>query len=155
MGDFKKRRKISRVLAQAKPTITFLSETKLSQCSNQLVRMLNGGKDRCWLEVPAIGASGGLLMMWDADQVDLMDPLLGAYTLSMRCNFLHDNFEGVVTGVYGPNRAKERRQFFHELQDIRGLWELPWLIGGDFNIIRKPEEKNTSCSNTRGMRNFN
>ena len=35
-----------------------------------------------------------------------------------------------------------------------GLWEDPWCLGGDFNIIRFPGERNREGRITRGMITF-
>lgn len=34
--------------------------------------------------------------------------------------------------MYGPNR----NFLWEDLGAIRGLWEDPWCIGGDFNVMR-------------------
>lgn len=130
MGDWKKRRKINRLIHQANPTVIFLSETKMENVPNKIVRLIGGNRDLAKLEIPSQGASGGMLMCWDINQIELLEPLLGAYTLTVRCRFLKHDFEGIITGVYGPNHSRERKEFFKELYAIHGLWNLPWLLGG-------------------------
>ena len=39
-------------------------------------------------------------------------------------------------GVYGPIMKRCRESFWGEVRAIRGLWNAPWCIGGDFNVIR-------------------
>ena len=41
-----------------------------------------------------------------------------------------------------------------ELGAIRGLWEDPWCIGGDFNIICFPSERNRLARLNRSIRRF-
>ncbi|RVW76867.1 Transposon TX1 uncharacterized 149 kDa protein [Vitis vinifera] len=38
------------------------------------------------------------------------------------------------TGVYGPFTRLEREWLWEEVGAIRGIWEGPWCLGGDFNI---------------------
>ncbi|RVX17218.1 LINE-1 retrotransposable element ORF2 protein [Vitis vinifera] len=47
-----------------------------------------------------------------------------------------DGFRWTFSGVYGPTLRKYREVFWEELGAIRGLWNDPWCIGGDFNMIR-------------------
>ncbi|RVW38181.1 hypothetical protein CK203_106220 [Vitis vinifera] len=44
-------------------------------------------------------------------------------------------------GVYGPTVKVEREDFLSELGAIRGLWNEPWCVAGDFNMIRFPFER--------------
>jgi hypothetical protein len=41
-------------------------------------------------------------------------------------------------GVYGPNDDKERRDLWAKLAGLMSWWEMPWCIGGDFNVVRFP-----------------
>ena len=47
-----------------------------------------------------------------------------------------------------------RRKIFGELGAICGLWEDLWCIGGDFNVVRFPEEIRNAPRLTAGMRRF-
>lgn len=35
--------------------------------------------------------------------------------------------------------------FWAELSQVAGLWKHPWLLGGDFTVIRFPNEKRRGC----------
>ncbi|RVX10827.1 hypothetical protein CK203_018354 [Vitis vinifera] len=50
--------------------------------------------------------------------------------------------------------GSEKEEFWEELGAIRGLWEDPWCIGGDFNTVRFPEERRNAPSLTANMRRF-
>ena len=39
-------------------------------------------------------------------------------------------------GVYGPMLNEEKENVWNELGAIRGLWNDPWCVGKDFNVIR-------------------
>ena len=47
-----------------------------------------------------------------------------------------------------------REDLWDELGVIRGLWGDPWCLGGDFNAIRDPRERNIEGSFTHSMRRF-
>jgi hypothetical protein len=45
------------------------------------------------------------------------------------------------TGVYGPQLDEHKIQFLNELRLIRSQCLGPWMIGGDFNLIYRAEDK--------------
>ena len=67
---------------------------------------------------------------------------------------MENDFIWVFIGVYGPTVNGRREEFCDELGAIRGLWGDPWCVGGDFNVIRDPRERNREGSFTQSMRRF-
>ncbi|RVW72019.1 hypothetical protein CK203_054053 [Vitis vinifera] len=57
-------------------------------------------------------------------------------------------------GIYGPTMKRFREFFWEELGAIRGLWNDPWCIGGDFNMIRFPDERRRGGRVSPSMRRF-
>ena len=57
-------------------------------------------------------------------------------------------------GVYGPFTKVERECLWEEFGAIRGLWEDPWCLGGDFNITFLQREKSSQRRITLEMRRF-
>ncbi|RVX01036.1 hypothetical protein CK203_022884 [Vitis vinifera] len=47
----------------------------------------------------------------------------------------------VFTSVYGQFTRVERECLWEEIGAIRGIWEGPWCLGGDFNIILSQSER--------------
>ncbi|RVW36927.1 hypothetical protein CK203_094920 [Vitis vinifera] len=56
--------------------------------------------------------------------------------------------------VYGPVYSTDREDFWDEFGSIRGLWSDPWCVGGDFNMIRFPEECGRGGGLSASMRRF-
>lgn len=95
-----------------------------------------------------------MITIWDKDFVEVIDSLVGDYTLSISCINKADNFEWVLTNVYGPNKPIERDDFWMKLDNASRLWDLPWCLGGDFNVILKCDEKKGCNKITKSMRYF-
>lgn len=85
-----------------------------------------------------------MLLLWDSEEVEVLEELCGAYTLSVRCLLKKQEIECCITGVYGPNAARERKYFLREL----------WIVGGDFNIIRHASEKTRSAKTIKQSENL-
>ncbi len=60
----------------------------------------------------------------------------------------------MFTGVYGPNNDCDRRLMWDELADIHNWWDVPWCVGGDFNVVRFPLERVGSESFSSPMYDF-
>ncbi|XP_059446549.1 uncharacterized protein LOC132178109 [Corylus avellana] len=65
-----------------------------------------------------------------------------------------DNFEWAFAGVYGPNDAGIRSTFWDELGGVMNVWDRPWCVGGDFNVVRNPGERLRATRQTQAMTAF-
>ena len=72
--------------------------------------------------------------------LELMGMEVGLFSISCRFKNVEDGFRWTFSGVYGPIMRSYREFFWEELGAIRRLWNDPWCIGGDFNMIRFPNE---------------
>uniref|UniRef100_A0A2N9H040 Uncharacterized protein n=1 Tax=Fagus sylvatica TaxID=28930 RepID=A0A2N9H040_FAGSY len=57
-------------------------------------------------------------------------------------------------GVYGPNDDRDRRLMWDELAGMRSWWEVPWVLGGDFNVVHFPSERVDSDTSSPAMHDF-
>lgn len=60
----------------------------------------------------------------------------------------------VFSGVYGPNGGEDVDWFLEELDNVKACWSLPQCIGGDFNLLRFPSERNGVASFDSKMTKF-
>ena len=75
------------------------------------------------------------MIYWDKRLLDILDWEEGQFSLSCRFGNVEDEVVWVFTGVYGPFTKVERECLWEEFGAIRGIWEEPCCLGGDFNII--------------------
>jgi len=47
----------------------------------------------------------------------------------------------IVSGVYGPAKEKDKDAFWTHLLHLNSVFDLPWLIVGDFNELESSNEK--------------
>jgi hypothetical protein len=57
--------------------------------------------------------------------------------------------------VYGPTQAADKENFLAELVRMCSHENLPLILGGDYNILRHPSEKNNLNYNARWPFIFN
>lgn len=118
-----------------------LQETKFQCFGGKKARDIWGHKNWEWVHKEALNQSGGILIAWSKDLVEVEEIKMGEFSVSIKCKSVEDSFRWMFFGVYGPNSTDRRGQMWEELEEVNVEWQCPWVIGGDFNIVRYPFEK--------------
>ena len=63
-------------------------------------------------------------------------------------------FQWAFSGVYGLVERRFKEAFWEELGCIKGWWEGPWCLGGNFNKILSPSERARGGNFYPSMRRF-
>ncbi|RVW51618.1 hypothetical protein CK203_066866 [Vitis vinifera] len=100
------------------------------------------------------GTARGVLICWDKRSLEILNWEEGQFSISCRFRNVGDGGIWVFTGVYGPFSREERESLWEEIGAIRGLWEEPWCLGGDFNTILYHSERSRNGKITSAMRRF-
>lgn len=79
---------------------------------------------------------------------------VGEFLISCWFKNCEDNFRWVFSGVYVLTVSRYKEAFQEELGAIRGLWQDPWCVSGDFNISRFPMERDSNSKLSSAMRRF-
>jgi hypothetical protein len=79
----------------------------------------------------------------------------GDFSVKLFVKSKPDGFEWILVGVYGAAQDALKPDFLAEMVRICESETLPMLVGGDFNIIRRQEEKNNDNFNARWPFLFN
>ncbi|XP_077249317.1 uncharacterized protein LOC143888801 [Tasmannia lanceolata] len=122
--------------------------------TESIINKLWGRLIRDWVAKEAVGAAGGIIMIWKCDQITVEEVNIKGFSVSLLLNSSNWTEKWKLTVVYGPARARERIALWTELRDIREQRQGPWMVGGNFNTIRLPEEKNRMALITTSMRNL-
>uniref|UniRef100_A0A2N9EFL4 Reverse transcriptase domain-containing protein n=1 Tax=Fagus sylvatica TaxID=28930 RepID=A0A2N9EFL4_FAGSY len=96
----------------------------------------------------------GILLMWDSRIVEKLEGAVGYFSVSCKFKNVEDHQVWMFTGVYGPNINSDRRLMWDELAGIRSWWDVPWCLGGDFNVVRFPAERVGSTNFSTSMHEF-
>ncbi|XP_068644647.1 uncharacterized protein [Aristolochia californica] len=155
LGSLAKRALIKAALFDVKPKIAILLETKIQSFDYLIVCNLWYDTNPAWANVGAIGHSGGIIVIWDPIAFDAISVIPGQYSIGLQLLDHNLGTSWALAGIYGPTRSRDRASFWEEIFQLVQLWDLPWLIGGDFNATLLCSDKSPSASRTSStMRAF-
>ncbi|RVW16654.1 hypothetical protein CK203_080891 [Vitis vinifera] len=112
------------------------------------------GKNLGWVSLDARGTAGGVLVMWDKRVLEGLEVEVGSFSISCRFRNCEEGFVWVFSRLYGPIKGRERGELWEELAVVKGLWNDPWCIAGDFNVVWFPVETSNGRQMSTTMREF-
>ena len=101
------------------------------------------------------GRSGGMILGVNLLTFDIGQIEEGDFFIRFMLRHKEDDFKFNLISVYGPAQVDFKSQFLSELVRVCSKETLHVIIGGDFNIIRRPDEKNNDNYNDRWPFLFN
>jgi exonuclease III len=117
LGGVEKRKEIRRLVGEKNPFILCVQETKLSVCDDSLCNSLWGDSSCSFSYRPSVGASGGLLIMWDAKEVEVWSSGCQNYVLNIHGRFIRTNEEFYLFNVYAPCEQREKHELWVSLSE--------------------------------------
>ncbi|PWA73502.1 RNA-directed DNA polymerase, eukaryota [Artemisia annua] len=155
MGKVGKVDWIRELCIKEKPVVVGIQETKSRNMDMKMVNNIWGSDDVDYVKKDADGRSGGILLMWDnkvfnKDQV-ISEP--GFVAVLGRWIGVSD-MVGFVN-VYGPRNESDRKALWHRISTVIGIVNACWCIFGDFNEVRRMDERMNTEFSTRGALEFN
>jgi hypothetical protein len=142
-----------RILKSSKATIVCLQETKLIDISFAKLNSFIPSSHSNYTYTSASGSRGGTLTAWNSSLC-----LHQSYNLTFSTTVVLNNNLGMrymITNVYGPVDNARKSDFLTELRTIYCLNDLPWILLGNFNIIRELSDTTATNPNTHSMLAFN
>ncbi|RVX11700.1 LINE-1 retrotransposable element ORF2 protein [Vitis vinifera] len=134
-NDSSKRKVIKAMIRNQKVDLFCLQETKIQTMSEGVVRSLDSGRFLDWGAMDAHGSAGGILICWDKRTLEVLEMEVGHFSISCRLRNVEDGLVWIFTGVHGPFSREDSEALWEELGAIRGIWNDPWCLGGDFNVV--------------------
>ena len=95
-----------------------------------------------FLKVKVENIAGGILTLWNPRKVNILDAEASRNYLSVLIQPVGVMDIFLIKNVYGPQRIDEKLRILNSLAELRSKHEeIPWVLGGDFNIIKSLSEK--------------
>jgi hypothetical protein len=132
-----------------------LQETIIKELDDGCIRRVDPGSCFLWDWVPSVGRSGELISGIKSDRFDVGGRTQGNFILK------HNLWDKVLErkwnllNVYGAPHDKQKEDFMRELAEFCAKNIEPFIIGGDFNVVRFGNEKNKNYHHSRFSDVFN
>lgn len=143
MNSPRKRLALKDYLQKYQVDIVAIQETKKEEFTNRFLRSLSPRLD-LWIHLPSSGASGGILFGGDSNKIEIQSHSIHQFCLDVHFFNKIDRTEWQYTIVYGPTRRHLKKELWKELNTIRQGHTKFWVISGDFNALRTPQDKSGS-----------
>ncbi|KAL4271167.1 hypothetical protein GQ457_13G010790 [Hibiscus cannabinus] len=118
-------------------------------------RRIWGNLKRSLVFSPAIGSAGGLVCSWDPDFLIVTAQVIKSNFIVLFGEIRPRELKIGFVNVYGPSTNAEKREFFSELSDLISSYNIPWILGGDFNVFLHLDEKIGFSYNNASIGIFN
>lgn len=130
-------------------------ETKRQNFEAQFIRNFSPQGFDSFEFLPSNGASGGLITGWKSSIFSGHLIFQNNYAITVKLTAQHNNESWYLTNIYGPCTHNGKRDFIRWLKHFIIPNDENWLLVGDFNIIRKPEDGNKPGGDVNEMLLFN
>jgi exonuclease III len=155
LGDPVKCAVVKDAIAAASPTILCLQETKLASLDPQKQRSFLPSHTSGVAKKDADGSRGGIVTAWDTNSLTLASSHTSCYSLTTVLESTTTNVSLTVTNVYAPADHSLTDDFVADMELLLAVVSGPWLLVGDFNLLRYPHDKNNSNFNSLLTAKFN
>jgi exonuclease III len=135
--------------------IICLQETKCECFDWHFIRKFCPKRFDNFVFAPSVGSSGGILVLWNSAIFDGL--LIESKKIGLRIKFtsVHNNASWMLVCVYGPCQGVDRDNFVSWLYNMSIPSVENWILLGDFNFMRSPENRNKDGGNINDMFIFN
>jgi exonuclease III len=149
LADLAKHRFLAELFREEQINFIALSETRREYFPNHVLKNLCAGRDFLWHTMAPHGRSGGILLGVDLSVFDISAIDEGDFNVKFTLRCKSTDFKFVFYCIYGPAQSQNKGAFLAELANTCSKENLPFLVGGDFNIMRKPEDKSCGDFDTK------
>jgi exonuclease III len=142
-------------VAESGCDIICLQETKREFFDSQYLRNLRPPSFDSFEFIPSVGASGGSIIIWKAHNFVGSLAFQNSFGQSVEfvCRLTGEHW--ILTNIYAPCTHEGKLDFLNWFKNIEMPTETKWLIVGDFNLLRAPENRNKPGGSVTEMFAFN
>jgi len=142
LGGIEKRKEVSQLVREKRPFIFCIQETKCVSFDDLLCKSIWGDANVGYSIQPSLGASGGLVTLWDSSEVEVWSTTSFDHVLMIIGRFSKSNDHFVVLNIYAPCYVSRQRSLWDNISTRLVNYDDENLcICGDFNAVRNVSER--------------
>nr|GEV07216.1 RNA-directed DNA polymerase, eukaryota [Tanacetum cinerariifolium] len=155
LGSKAKKDWIRELNIKHKVSFLTLQETKMADISSFEVKLLWG--NYCFDQIfsEALGSSGGILCVWGSNIFLKEQHIISDNFVALYGTWIPNKMKILLISVYAPQSLSVKRLLWNYLSSLITRWNGECLVMGDFNEVRRMEERWGSVFNARGADVFN
>lgn len=119
-----------------------LQKTKRDSFDLNYIRLFYPPIFDCFEFLPSLGASGGSIIIWKSSSFHGKCIFQNSYASLVELSSLHNDAVWILTNIYAPCTPSGKKEFLAWFKNIQMPSDIDWLIVGDFNLYRNPEDRN-------------
>ena len=158
LGSFKKRREVRQLVREKNPFILCIQETKLAIIDDFVCKAIWGDDCVGYSFRPSLGASGGLVTLWDSNKVDVWSTISFDHVLVIVGRFFKFDELSVVFNVYASCDVSRQQALWVNISNrLISFASQNICVCGDFNAVWCGSERRSVGNSTCqvGMAAFN
>jgi len=141
LGGWEKKKEVKELVREKFPLL-LCQETKMQSIDDFVCTSIWGSPNCDYSFSPSVGASGGLLTVWNTSEVEVWASSRGDHFLLIHGQFIKSNVEFHLFNVYTPCDQRAKQTLWTSLgARIQSLGSCNVCLCGDFNSIRSLEER--------------
>lgn len=131
-----KREWIKGIKKERRLTFLCIQETHISSVPDYMKKQLWGGNSFDFVEVEAIGRSGGLITLWDPSKIQINNRVKDKNWCMVEGIWLQSLEDISIINVYAPQCLREKCVIWNSIRDtIISTPNKLWIVCGDFNDV--------------------
>jgi len=132
-----------------------LQETKRAAFDDAFLRNICPPSFDKYKVFPSNGASGGAIVIWKSSLFHGTLVFHNFYAISIDSASRHNDAHWLLTNIYAPCTSSGKHQFLDWFMNIQMSNNINWIVVGDFNLCRSPDDRNWPGGDISDMLLFN
>lgn len=142
LGGFAKRAEVRRFVQEKLPYVLCLQESKFSVVDDLLITSLWGNRSFRYSYQTSVGASGGIITIWDTSLVVVTCSWSFRHVLVIKGKVISSGLKFIIANTYAPcDTTTKHNLWAHLSQFILNNTDVNLCICGDFNVVRSEDER--------------
>ncbi|XP_022041223.1 uncharacterized protein LOC110943799 [Helianthus annuus] len=129
------------MLSQFGISFIAIQETQFVELSERIIRSFWDKSSFEFSKVNSESRSGGLLSMWNPNVFNKEQEVKSQNFILVKGKIKGEQEDLIIVNVYASTNQSRRRQMWDELLMLKQTIQGRWIMLGDFNEVRIPEER--------------